>query len=444
MISPAPQPPPPMTLYSGDLSRGYHIRLPAGEYTIGVRDAAGATIAGSTRRLIAIAPRRSWSGCSPRRLPGASGRTSSSPWRKGGEATWAASSAAAKRPLRRRATTIAAPYPPSGVFEVSGVARYIDPMRRMIQFDDGRYLSVDENVQLLANGSPTMLSTLAPGTFEIALDIHPDDETDRSLLDQHGWTLADPAQVAAHPVEVAVFSDFRHGIFNKLTIPQLTRAVPAGVIRVADSQVANRWGNILEFQDFDLIAPNEREARFALGDQDSTVRPLALELYKKARCKTLILKLGERGIITYTAPSHDVRSFFTIDSFAERIVDPVGAGSYQGEPALAARPDAQVRVFLMADSVGCAKAGQKVPEGYYNAGDLVRMVGGEVALCGTCMDARGIGVSDVVEGARPLVGAPADPAAKVIERHASFVERGGEFLSLHPPSPLLPRFWQTA
>jgi rfaE bifunctional protein kinase chain/domain/rfaE bifunctional protein nucleotidyltransferase chain/domain len=134
------------------------------------------------------------------------------------------------------------------------------------------------------------------------------------------------AQLAAHPVDVAVFSDFRHGLFNKHTIPPLAAAVPAGVMRVADSQVSNRWGNILEFQNFDLITPNEREARFALGDQDSTVRPLALDLYLKARCKMLILKLGERGLITYRAPSSEVRAFFTVDTFADRVVDAVGAG----------------------------------------------------------------------------------------------------------------------
>ena len=67
---------------------------------------------------------------------------------------------------------------------------------------------------------------------------------------------------------------------------------------MADSQVASRWGNILDFQGFDLVTPNEREARFALGDQDLTVRPMALELYQKLQCKTLILKLGERGILS--------------------------------------------------------------------------------------------------------------------------------------------------
>ncbi len=68
--------------------------------------------------------------------------------------------------------------------------------------------------------------------------------------------------------------------------------------------------------------------------------------------------------------------------------------------ALAKREGESVRVFLMGDAVACAKAGQKVPEGYYNAGDMVRMVGGEVALCGTCLDARGIQSSELIEGAR--------------------------------------------
>ncbi len=129
--------------------------------------------------------------------------------------------------------------------------------------------------------------------------------------------------------DATIFSDFRHGIFNPETIPPLVAAIPSGIFKVADSQVASRWGNILDFHDFDLLTPNEREARFALGDQDSVVRPLALKLYREARCKTLILKLGERGLITYrTLPANyeDVRAFFVVDSFANKIVDPVGAG----------------------------------------------------------------------------------------------------------------------
>jgi rfaE bifunctional protein kinase chain/domain len=129
--------------------------------------------------------------------------------------------------------------------------------------------------------------------------------------------------------QAVVFSDFRHGIFNRQTIPPLIAALPAGVYRVADSQVASRWGNILEFTGFDLVTPNEREVRFALGDQDSVIRPLGLELYRQARCKTLILKMGARGLITYRGlpkAEEDVRAFFVVDTFAQNIVDAVGAG----------------------------------------------------------------------------------------------------------------------
>ena len=134
------------------------------------------------------------------------------------------------------------------------------------------------------------------------------------------------ASLSSSDAEAFIFSDFRHGVFSRSTIPQLTASLPEGKLRVADSQVASRWGNILDFQGFDLITPNEREARFALGDQDSVIRPLSLELYKRARCKTLILKLADRGMMTYRAPSPTIGSFFGIDSFAANVVDPVGAG----------------------------------------------------------------------------------------------------------------------
>ncbi len=78
--------------------------------------------------------------------------------------------------------------------------------------------------------------------------------------------------------------------------------------------------------------------------------------------------------------------------------------SYNGlrlAKALAKQSDQQVRMFLIGDAVACAKAGQKVPEGYYNAGDMVKMVAaaGEVGLCATCLTARGIDDDELVPGA---------------------------------------------
>ena len=128
------------------------------------------------------------------------------------------------------------------------------------------------------------------------------------------------------PADVLLFSDFRHGIFNRESIPLLTAAIPEGRFKVADSQVASRWGNILEFRGFDLITPNEKEARFSLGDQDTVIRPLGTRLFEEARCKVLMLKLGARGMMTFREAGGDLRSFFGIDSFADHVVDAVGSG----------------------------------------------------------------------------------------------------------------------
>lgn len=66
-------------------------------------------------------------------------------------------------------------------------------------------------------------------------------------------------------------------------------------------------------------------------------------------------------------------------------------------------PEARITVFLMADSVPCAKIGQKTPDGYYNIERMLKRIltgGGEVLLCGVCMDARALTDGDILEGAR--------------------------------------------
>ena len=66
-------------------------------------------------------------------------------------------------------------------------------------------------------------------------------------------------------------------------------------------------------------------------------------------------------------------------------------------------PESVVTVFLMADAVVAAKAAQKTPDGYYNVERMLKrvLVGkGQVLLCGTCMDARGLTDAEMMAGAR--------------------------------------------
>lgn len=70
--------------------------------------------------------------------------------------------------------------------------------------------------------------------------------------------------------------------------------------------------------------------------------------------------------------------------------------------ALAAKDEVRVRIFLLADSVSCAKVDQKVPAGFYNIELMLNKVihRGDVALCGTCMDARGVKDQELMPGAK--------------------------------------------
>jgi uncharacterized protein involved in oxidation of intracellular sulfur len=66
-------------------------------------------------------------------------------------------------------------------------------------------------------------------------------------------------------------------------------------------------------------------------------------------------------------------------------------------------PKPDVTVFLMADAVAAAKTGQRTPDGYYNVERMLKGVvtgKGQIMLCGTCMDARGLADTEIVTGAR--------------------------------------------
>lgn len=63
--------------------------------------------------------------------------------------------------------------------------------------------------------------------------------------------------------------------------------------------------------------------------------------------------------------------------------------------------DAEVRIFLMADSVTCALPSQSTPNGYYNIERMLKAVvnkGGKIKACGSCADARGVRPMPLVEG----------------------------------------------
>ncbi|MGD2136159.1 MAG: DsrE family protein [Gemmatimonadales bacterium] len=71
--------------------------------------------------------------------------------------------------------------------------------------------------------------------------------------------------------------------------------------------------------------------------------------------------------------------------------------------SLAKRDGWRVRVFLMGDAATCANRGQRVPKGYYNIETMLKSLAlhqGEIGVCGSCMDARGIADGDLADACR--------------------------------------------
>lgn len=60
-----------------------------------------------------------------------------------------------------------------------------------------------------------------------------------------------------------------------------------------------------------------------------------------------------------------------------------------------------LKIFLLGDAVGCAKAGQQTPEGFYNLGRMLKGFTSHaipVGVCGSCLDTRGITDAELLDG----------------------------------------------
>lgn len=68
---------------------------------------------------------------------------------------------------------------------------------------------------------------------------------------------------------------------------------------------------------------------------------------------------------------------------------------------LVKREDEEIKMFFIGDAAFCAKKGQTTPNGYYNIERMMKPVtsrGGEIGVCGSCMDARGIADEELAAG----------------------------------------------
>jgi len=78
--------------------------------------------------------------------------------------------------------------------------------------------------------------------------------------------------------------------------------------------------------------------------------------------------------------------------------------------------EVKLNIFLLGDAVSTAKKGQKPPQGYYNLESMLEGLierKANVLACGTCLKARGLEQSELIEGVQ--VGTMIQLANWVIE-----------------------------
>lgn len=134
----------------------------------------------------------------------------------------------------------------------------------------------------------------------------------------------------ADNIDGIVISDFSYGVITPNLIKDISEIAKLKNIKLfGDSQSSSQIGDILKFNNFDLITPTEREARIALGDKHSGLEKIGTTVIEKLNIKNLVLTLGENGFISYQNISENEDKFLQTQHFNALNVNPVdvmGAG----------------------------------------------------------------------------------------------------------------------
>ena len=104
------------------------------------------------------------------------------------------------------------------------------------------------------------------------------------------------------------------------------------------------------------------------------------------------------------------------------------AGKRIGVYGAGCRAATLINICDLAPLVDVVADDQSEKQGKFMPGSRLAVMAGDE------LDASGVDLC--------LLAVNAENEEAVIGRHAAFVERGGEFVSVHPPSPRLPDFWQ--
>ena len=122
--------------------------------------------------------------------------------------------------------------------------------------------------------------------------------------------------------DMVIVADFGHGAINTQLKRLLSKKAPFLAVN-AQSNAGNRgFNNITKYPKADYISIAEHEIRLEMRDPEGSIRKMMTSLVKKMGCRKLVVTRGRKGCMVM---GQDL-DFVQVPSFAQRVVDRVGAG----------------------------------------------------------------------------------------------------------------------
>jgi rfaE bifunctional protein kinase chain/domain len=107
-------------------------------------------------------------------------------------------------------------------------------------------------------------------------------------------------EIRNNKIDSIIISDFNYGVVTDGILKRVRElAFEYGISLIGDTQSSSQIGNVIKFQNYDLITPNEKEARIALKDEHSSIEDLIYKLHAKTFATVICLTRGRKGFVTY-------------------------------------------------------------------------------------------------------------------------------------------------
>ena len=134
-------------------------------------------------------------------------------------------------------------------------------------------------------------------------------------------------EVSAKYANGIVVCDFVYGVITKNIINKIHELAQKYDLQLfGDLQCSSQVGSITKFKNFNLLCPNEREARIAIQEKDLDLETLSNQIIERTSSRNLIMKLNSDGFIVYKCNSEGIIQSQAFPALSVNPLDVAGAG----------------------------------------------------------------------------------------------------------------------